>query len=74
MIPVAVATVGCVEACLAGDYLFVLLIVHRIKTVAHIQEPELLQMDAVMFYVQELIVEQFVMVILVTASNFKGVR
>jgi hypothetical protein len=48
-----------------------------IKPAAHTQEPEQLQMDVVMFCVQELLVELFVMalpVINVTASNFKGVR
>lgn len=68
------ATVGFVEACLAGDFLFVLQIVPAIKLVAHIQELEQLQMDVVMLFVLGLIVEQFAMVTLVTASNFKGVR
>ena len=71
------ATVGCVEACLAGDFLFVLQIVLAIKPAAHTQEPEQLQMDVVMFFVQELLVELFVVaipVINVTASNLTGVR
>jgi len=74
---VAHATVGCVEACLAGDFLFVLQIVLAIKPAAHTQEPEQLQMDVVMFFVQELLVELFVMAILVisvTASNLTGGR
>ncbi len=69
------ATVECVEACLAGDFLFVLQTVAVIKPAAHTQEPEQLQTDVVMFFVQELLVELFVteiLVISVTASNFMG--
>jgi hypothetical protein len=72
LVNVAHATVGCVEACLAGDFLFVLQIVLAIKLAAHTQEPEQLQMGAVMFFVQELLVELFATATLVIASNFMG--
>ena len=69
------ATVGCVEACLAGGFLFVLQVVPATKLVANIQEPEQLQMDVLMFFVLGLIVELFVMgilVIVVIVNNLMG--
>lgn len=66
------ATVGCVEACLAGDFLFVLQVVPATKLVANIQEPEQLQMDVLMFFVLGLIVELFVMGIVVIVTNLMG--
>ena len=74
-VTVAHATVGCVEAYLAGGFLFVLQIAALVKQAAHTQEPEQLQMDAVMCFVQELLVELFataIPAISVTASNFMG--
>lgn len=65
-------TVGCVEACLAGDFLFVLQVVPATKLVANIQEPEQLQMDVLMFFVLGLIVELFVMGIVVIVTNLMG--
>ena len=79
MIPVvvAVATVGFVGACLAGDILFVLQNVLLTKQAAHTQEVGLLQMVVTMFYDQGLSVEQFARVIpaiSVNVTNFIGVR
>jgi hypothetical protein len=59
---------------LEGDILFALQIVHQIKTEAHTQETGLLQMDVIMFCVQELSVGQFVVETLVIVSNLMGVR
>ena len=74
---VAVATVGFVGACLAGDILLVLQNVLLIKQAAHTQEVGLSQTVVIMFYDQGLSVEQFARVIpaiSVNVSNFTGVR
>ncbi len=65
-----VTTVEFVEVYLAGDILFALQIAPQIKLVAHIRETGLLQIVAIMLFVQEVLVEQFVMETLATVSNF----
>jgi hypothetical protein len=67
-----VTTVEFVEVYLAGDILFALQIAPQIKLVAHIRETGLLQIVAIMLFVQEVLVEQFVMETLATVSNFMG--